>query len=144
MTVRLAEASQAATLADLHGQVFADAAWDESFWTGAIAAAFDDVLILGEPPRAFAALRRLANEAEVLTVGTTAPGQGDGRRLMEAMILRATVAGAESLFLEVSTANKVALRLYDACGFKTVGRRQAYYRDGTDALILRRGLTRGD
>ena len=142
--IRLAVPGDAARLAELHRAVFPDGAWDASFWKGATASAFDSVFLLGEPPRAFAALRHTGDDAEVLTIGTTTPQQGDGLSLMRAILTVATAAGAQRLFLEVSTANKAALRLYKTCGFDTEGRRKAYYRDGSDALVLRRNLARGE
>ncbi|HSM83025.1 MAG TPA: GNAT family N-acetyltransferase [Nodosilinea sp.] len=51
------------------------------------------------------------------------PATGEGRALT-----RAT--------LEVRPSNATALALYESFGFETLGRRQRYYADGEDALIL--------
>jgi ribosomal-protein-alanine N-acetyltransferase len=48
--------------------------------------------------------------------------------------------GAAAMFLEVSDRNLPARALYAAAGFAEVGRRRRYYADGSDALVLRRGL----
>jgi len=45
-----------------------------------------------------------------------------------------------SCHLEVRPSNASALAVYRALGFRHAGRRHAYYRDGTDALVLRRDL----
>jgi ribosomal-protein-alanine N-acetyltransferase len=49
--------------------------------------------------------------------------------------------GAVRLFLEVSTRNPAARGLYQQSGFQQVGRRRAYYADGSDALVLSKDLT---
>lgn len=144
MIPRKASLADAAALATLHRQVFPDGPWDEGFWSGTIANAFDTVLLSSEPATGFAAYRLLGDEAEILTIGTTRPRRGEGAALLEAMIVGATAAGAERLFLEVSTSNKAALALYRRFGFQEAGTRRAYYRDGSDAAILRLSLARGD
>jgi [ribosomal protein S18]-alanine N-acetyltransferase len=69
--------------------------------------------------------------------------RGIGRRLLEAAIAGARVAGARALFLEVRESNAVALSLYSSRGFSQVGRRRGYYRQPVeDALVLRLDLTR--
>ena len=47
-------------------------------------------------------------------------------------------AGVERCFLEVRTGNFGALAFYRALGFERAGRRPAYYRDGSDALVYSR------
>ena len=46
--------------------------------------------------------------------------------------------GAERLILEVSAGNDAARALYRGAGFTEIGRRRAYYPDGSDALVLER------
>ena len=48
-------------------------------------------------------------------------------------------AGADRLLLEVREDNTGALAFYAARGFVEVDRRARYYRDGTTAVVLRRG-----
>ena len=54
--------------------------------------------------------------------------------------MAAANAGAARLFLEVSEVNAPALALYEAAGYAEIGRRKAYYRDGSDARVLGRTL----
>jgi len=91
----------------------------------------------------FVLARVIVDEAEILTlaVAPAVQRQGLARRLMTAAATRAASQGAACLFLEVSAANAPARALYAACGFTQVGRRRAYYDDGSDALILRRDLS---
>lgn len=91
-------------------------------------------------PQGFVMARRVADEAEILTLAV-APGarrRGVARVLVEA----AAGLGAASLFLEVAADNAAARALYAAAGFVEVGRRRGYYAraDGppVDALVLRR------
>jgi ribosomal-protein-alanine N-acetyltransferase len=86
----------------------------------------------------FVLARAAAGEAEILTlaVAPTARGQGLGRALLQAAIIRAQELGAEAMFLEVGADNPHALALYAGLGFAKVGMRKGYY-SGRDALVLR-------
>ena len=82
-----------------------------------------------------------AGEARLLNVcvAPNAQGAGHGRALSTRLVERAHVAGAERVFLEVRISNRVAMTLYDALGFREVGRRRGYYRTETgheDALVM--------
>jgi ribosomal-protein-alanine N-acetyltransferase len=87
--------------------------------------------------------RVAADEAEILTLAVAPSGrrQGRGRALLEAAFAEMAARAAAQVFLEVSTANAAARALYAAAGFVEVGRRRRYYRDGADALVMRRDLT---
>jgi len=61
--------------------------------------------------------------------------RGHGRCLLLALLQRARQDGAAHATLEVSDDNVAALALYNRAGFRTAGRREGYYRDGSDALI---------
>ncbi len=64
--------------------------------------------------------------------------------LATAMLARLTSQavedGAERMLLEVAAGNVAAAGFYAAAGFADLGRRRRYYRDGSDALVLRRRL----
>lgn len=82
-----------------------------------------------------------AGEAQLLNVCVVpaAQGAGHGRALSARLVERAELAGAERVFLEVRISNRVAMTLYDALGFREVGRRPNYYRAETgreDALVM--------
>jgi ribosomal protein S18 acetylase RimI-like enzyme len=53
----------------------------------------------------------------------------------------AVTAGATQVLLEVSSTNHAALAFYAAEGFTTLDRRRRYYRDGSDAVVMRRPVT---
>lgn len=92
----------------------------------------------------FAMLRSIAGESELLTIATApaARRQGIATRLMHALIAKATMRGAEQIFLEVAADNAAAIALYHAHGFAQTGRRKAYYRPpegpALDALVMAR------
>jgi ribosomal protein S18 acetylase RimI-like enzyme len=44
------------------------------------------------------------------------------------------------MLLEVSAGNAAALAFYAAAGFVQIDRRPRYYRDGSDAIVLRATL----
>ena len=85
-------------------------------------------------------------KSELLTIAVrpTERRRGLGRRLLTAVIEGAREAGARTLFLEVGADNPPARALYEAMGFRVVGRRAAYYRRGegpaADALVMRLSL----
>ncbi|PWS38619.1 ribosomal-protein-alanine acetyltransferase [Falsiroseomonas bella] len=95
------------------------------------------------PGTGFVLARVAAGEAEILTlaVAPAARRQGLGGALLAAAMAQAALRGARDLFLEVSDRNISARALYTAAGFAEVGRRPRYYADGSDALVLRRGLS---
>ncbi len=94
----------------------------------------------------FILYRVAADEAEVLTLAIAPAFQrcGLGRRLLHAASDCARDRGAMQIFLEVASDNIPALSLYAGAGFTQVGCRRGYYPGGSDALVLRRGLTPGE
>ena len=92
-------------------------------------------------------LSRLAgDEAEILSVAVASArrGRGIARALLNLHLRRLAGLGARAVFLEVDEDNTPARRLYQRAGFREVGRRPGYYRQGRDkpatALVLRRDL----
>lgn len=63
--------------------------------------------------------------------------EGIGSMLMDAGLRLMAEAGAEEVLLEVAAANSAALAMYRGYGFTTLARRAKYYRDGSDALVMR-------
>jgi Fur family transcriptional regulator, ferric uptake regulator len=94
-------------------------------------------------PQGFVLARAAGDEAEILTlaVAPEARRKGIARALVVEAARHAGTQGARALFLEVGESNTAARALYEALGFRSVGRRKAYYSpaDG-DALVLRAEL----
>jgi ribosomal-protein-alanine N-acetyltransferase len=85
----------------------------------------------------------VADEGELLLIAVAPERRrgGLGRRLLSALEAEARAAGARVMHLEVRVDNAAARALYAAAGWGEVGRRRAYYPDGTDAVLMSRALT---
>lgn len=143
----------AAVLAVLHQGAFGrDHGWTEGDFASLMAqpGTFGWVAqmgsIQGPQPVALVVGRAVADEAEILTIGSlpSIRRQGVAGALMRAAAAEAATRGAARLFLEVATDNTAALHLYRALGFAEVGRRPGYYaRAGApaaDALVMARAI----
>jgi ribosomal-protein-alanine N-acetyltransferase len=136
-------ADAAAALAARCGASFGTAVdWRHTPLDGWIALAA--TVVPGEEMRAVVcgvALGRIvADEAEVLAVAVAPDARrtGIGRRLAAGLVDRLRADGALRVHLEVRAGNAPAIALYTELGFGEVGRRQRYYVDGEDALLLSR------
>jgi [ribosomal protein S18]-alanine N-acetyltransferase len=83
--------------------------------------------------------RVIADEAEVLTLAVAPAVRrlGIATSLLSAAQAEIAARGGKAVFLEVSVGNLAAQALYHRFGFAEVGRRQRYYTDSSDALVLR-------
>jgi [ribosomal protein S18]-alanine N-acetyltransferase len=143
---RPAQDDDLAALAALEAAAFADP-WSEAMLAAEVAHPRALVLLApgqdgGSGLDAYACFLEAAGEAELLRVAVTPARrrQGLARRLLVDAFARLHAAGVTSCHLEVRPANLAALALYRALGFVVCGRRRLYYRDGSDALVLRRAL----
>jgi ribosomal-protein-alanine N-acetyltransferase len=99
------------------------------------------VLDVGKSLTGYGIMSVAAAEAHLLNlcVHPSAQRLGYGRRVLNALFLKAEDAGVEKIFLEVRPSNHVALRLYQSVGFEQIGVRPAYYqaeRGREDAVVL--------
>lgn len=99
------------------------------------------VLDVGNNVTGYGIMSIAAAEAHLLNlcVHPNAQRIGYGRRLLNALLLKAEDAGVEKIFLEVRPSNLGALRLYRSVGFEQIGIRPAYYqaeRGREDAVVL--------
>jgi len=87
----------------------------------------------------------VADEAHLLRIATLAHARraGVGRVLLRAVLDEATAAGCLHVLLEVAAGNVPAVALYEAFGFRPIGRRKGYYaHPPDDALVMCRLLER--
>ena len=62
--------------------------------------------------------------------------KGIGTFLFSYLIKRSESLQTNHMLLEVKENNKAAKAFYKSMGFKTIGNRSKFYKDGSDALIL--------
>lgn len=62
--------------------------------------------------------------------------QGLGSQLLECFIVHCQARAVSCIQLEVAEGNLAAIAFYRAHGFENVGRRSAYYLNGTNALLF--------
>lgn len=145
-TVRPAAARDFAAIVEIEAEAFRAQSWGaksvrEGLSTPLVSAllAFGD----GAPaPDGFALWRTLGKEGEILSLAV-APARrrmGAADALVEAILKDAAADSLAAMFLEVDDANLPARALYEKHLFRQVGRRPRYYRNGHDALVLRRSL----
>jgi ribosomal-protein-alanine N-acetyltransferase len=77
---------------------------------------------------------------EIMNLAVRSRGQGWGRRLMHEFLASLSEKEGLEIRLEVSSQNQPAMALYEKCGFVEYGRRVHYYRDGTDAILMKRKI----
>lgn len=141
---RMLGVSDAAWLANLHALSF-EKPWDSKefiglFESGAVGLAFEGMLT------SFILLRRVLDEAEVLTLATHPDFRRRGlagRLLAEAESALAK-QGVSRFFLEVRMDNVAAQKLYQQAGYEVMSQRRNYYMlpDGTqcDALVMQKTI----
>jgi ribosomal-protein-alanine N-acetyltransferase len=85
----------------------------------------------------------VADEAHLLRIATLprARRRGLGRVLLRAVLHEASAAGCIHVLLEVAAGNAPAVALYEAFGFRPIGRRNGYYaHPPDDAVVMHRSL----
>lgn len=88
---------------------------------------------------AYGGLWTVAGEGHItnIAVHPVFRGRGYGRRVTELMLAAGEQLACVRFTLEVRTANRPAIALYESLGFHGVGVRPRYYQDtGEDALIM--------
>ena len=128
----------------LEEELFAPDTWTAAMYREELAltdtrhylVAEDDGAVAG-----YAGLIAYDDEAHVATIGVTGSRQGEG---IGALLLDALLAEADRrspvVLLEVRADNAAAIGLYESAGFTVVRRRERYYPDFSDALVMESDL----
>lgn len=97
-----------------------------------------DLYCCQDEPVGFLCSWLIAGELQIqnLVVAKKFRSEGIASRLLKFVLNRSCELGLESAWLEVRATNRGAIALYQKFGFITVTRREAYYHDGEDALIM--------
>lgn len=143
--VRRARPDDAAAVARIEKAWPTAAGWSQE-QLAAEAARPDALFSVAEEKGAVAAYvvaRLEAGELRVYAVGVepSFARRGLARRVLSWTLAQAKAAGCAKASLEVGAKNEAAIGLYQAAGFRVVGRRPKFYNDGSDALLLDLRLT---
>tara|TARA_B100000579_G_C22335745_1_gene622586 strand:- start:116 stop:583 length:468 start_codon:yes stop_codon:yes gene_type:complete len=68
--------------------------------------------------------------------------KGLGKFLLSDLIERSKLLQKKHIYLEVKDNNESAKAFYESMGFKTVGNRPNFYKDGSDALTLKKEINK--
>lgn len=81
---------------------------------------------------------KIIDEAEIFKIAVLSEfqGQGIGDRLLNIFMEKCLCNGIKKVFLEVSSANENAIKLYKKHGFTENGRRKNYYGKDNDAILF--------
>lgn len=146
LTVRPSDSGDVDAIADLEVVAFPLDPWSEVLIAEGVAGrvpttsyfvAEQDARFVG-----YAAVSVVQDVAELQRIATV-PGArrtGVARALLAAVDDQAAAGGAERLLLEVRDDNVAARDFYEKAGFAEIARREGYYRDGTDAVVLERSV----
>jgi [ribosomal protein S18]-alanine N-acetyltransferase len=146
VTLRPATAADAPAMAALEAQLFGADAWSEAAVLAEVegpgrhaVVAVDDGQVVG-----YAVTMGSADLVDLQRIGVHPERQRQGvaRTLLEDSLTHAREEGATRMLLEVSAENAAALAFYAAADFVEIDRRRRYYRDGSDAVVMRRPLGR--
>lgn len=140
MTLRIAGAGDVAAVADLERLLFGADAWNESQVREELIGERRRAWVVGDPVVGYAVTLAAGDDVvdlQRIAVHPDHQRQGLARRLLDAAVGAARTARADRVLLEVSAANTAALAFYAAAGFVEIDRRRRYYRDGTDAVVMR-------
>ncbi|MGN6128899.1 MAG: ribosomal protein S18-alanine N-acetyltransferase [Nocardioidaceae bacterium] len=141
--VRPAEATDVSAVAALEQALFGADAWSAPAVAEELAGPDRDALVAvadGEVV-GYAVTRAAGDVVDLQRIAVAGQWQRQGlaRDLLRSLV--ATARGSDvrpdRMLLEVSAANAAALAFYAAEGFTEVDRRRRYYRDGTDAVVMR-------
>jgi len=79
-------------------------------------------------------------ELTYLSIQPTFKRKGLGKKLLKEIFKQCKSSAIEKIILEVSETNIPAINFYHSFGFKTVGIRKKYYKDGSNALLQEKKL----
>lgn len=132
-------------LVRLEAELFGAEAWSEASLAAELAGPGRLVLVVTSEVGAvvgYVVTLVVGDVADLLRIAVHPAHQRQGLAsdLLDEARGEAAREGATRMLLEVSAANFQAIEFYRAHQFVTIDRRSAYYRDGTDALIMQRPL----
>lgn len=116
--------------------------WSQGIFRDCLLAGYQSlVLEIAEAISGYAIMSVAAGEAHILNlcVHPQCQQMGYGRRLLNALLVKAEEVAVERVFLEVRPSNDIAIKLYQSAGFDQIGVRPSYYQANggrEDAVIF--------
>ena len=142
--IRPAAATDVPALIALESGLFGPDAWSEASLRSELDGPGRRAVVLdeGEGVVGYAVTLLVGDVVDLQRIGVRPDQQRRGLAglLLADVLAAARAGGADRMLLEVSAANEAAVAFYAARGFTRIDVRRAYYRDGTDALVLARPL----
>ncbi len=144
--MRPAEASDVPAVSALEDRLFGADAWSAAAVAEELAGPGRDALVAAAEGEVvgYAVTRAAGDVVDLQRIAVAEAWQRHGvaRDLLRGLVAtaRGSDVRADRMLLEVSAANTAALAFYAAEGFTEVDRRRRYYRDGTDAVVMRLAL----
>lgn len=141
LTLRAATEADLDAIWAIESAVFGDEAWSRDLMREELTAELRCYLALVDAAGAivgYGGLLAVGSEGDIQTIALSpaARGEGQGRRLMNALLDAAAERGVREVFLEVRADNPVARSLYASLGFEEIGVRPRYYQpDNVDAVV---------
>lgn len=149
MIVESATSEDLAAVLSLERDCLGADAWTEPLLAGAVSGELPTVVALvvrdGDEVVGHAVASYAGDVAELQRIAVRPASRRTGRAsaLLEEVLRRARRTGADGILLEVRPDNAGAIAFYAASGFAEVDRRPRYYRDGSEAVVMRLPLGEG-
>lgn len=142
MGIREAHAGDLDALEALEGRCFPEDPWTRPMLAEELSRPGGIVLVGEDAGQAWGFIigLRVMDRLEVLQVGVDPARRGEGLGAQLLSAFEVAAPRVEEVLLEVRTTNHAAIRLYARAGYTAIATRRGYYRDGTDALVLRKAL----
>ena len=134
MTLREVKAGDVAAVVELERLLFGVDAWNETQVREELTGERRQARVVGDPVVGYAVTFVAGDVVDLQRIAVHPDHQRQG---LARLLLDGTVARADRMLLEVSAGNAAALAFYAAAGFVEIDRRRRYYRDGTDAVVMR-------
>jgi ribosomal-protein-alanine acetyltransferase len=144
--IRAAGPEDAPALAALETALFGPDAWSEAAVLSEVegpgrraVVAVESETVIG-----YAVTMRSDDLVDLQRIGVRPDDQrrGVASALLDEVLADAAAEGVDRVLLEVSAVNAAALAFYARADFVEIDRRRRYYRDGSDAVVMRRTLGR--
>lgn len=146
MRIRPAVRGDVPSLVRLETALFGPDAWSEATVLSELVGPGRHAVVAVEEEDVvgYAVTMRAADLVDLQRIGVRPDLQRNGvaRALLDAVLAEAGSHGANRVLLEVSALNAAALSFYAGADFVEIDRRRRYYRDGSDAVVMRRSLGR--